>query len=141
MLKIKGIIFKLIHCLQSLSNPVTLSASDTNAEHSFCLCNPILSCRPSEEHYFFCKIHEHRSVSTLRADLNEAVWRGIDWCLVCWSMTVHIKVNTPLEHVSTSVHHVSAQESRHLEQCFLPPARYCCVLITHHFNILGFIFM
>lgn len=41
---------------------------------------------------------------------------GFGWCL--WSMTVHIKVDPPLEHVSTSAHHVSTQESR---QCAFVP--------------------
>lgn len=72
----------------------------------------------------------------------DCVWRGIDWCSVCWSMTVHIKVDTPLEHVSTSARHVSAQEFRQCRETFSSTNRkfLCPYNAMFNFNLLGFIF-
>lgn len=55
-------------------------------------------------------------------------------------MTVHIKVDTPTEHVSTSAHHVSAQEFRQFREEFsssnktsLSPYN-----ASFHLNLVGF---
>lgn len=51
-------------------------------------------------------------------------------------MTVHIKLNTPSEHVSTSARHVSAQESRQCREMSSSTSKTYCVFIKHHFNLL-----
>lgn len=123
VLKIRGIIFKSL----CLPNPVTSSESDSNTSlcAHFSLYNPVLSCRSSEEHYYIVKYTNIDLFSPweltwegLSVCVCVCVWRGIDWCLVCWSMTIHIKVDTPSEHVSTSVRHVSAQEFRQCRETF-----------------------
>lgn len=48
-----------------------------------------------------------------------------DW-LVCWSMTVHIKADTPCERVSTSVRHVSAQECGQCRGTFTSHKTFLC---------------
>lgn len=90
MLKIKGIIFKLIHCLQSLSNPGTLSASDSNAECSFCLCNPILLCRPSEEHYCIVKCMNIDLLPPWELTWMRLYDKGLTdvWCAGAWLYTL-----------------------------------------------------
>lgn len=43
---------------------------------------------------------------------------GLTDVVVCWSMTVHIEVDTPSERVSTSARHVTAQEFRQCRETF-----------------------
>lgn len=125
MLKIRGVILKLIHRLWCLCNLYTLTV---------CSFQPVSLYVSSEEHYHIVTQMSFHPESWPEWD---CVWWGTDWCLVCWSMTVHIKVDTPSERVSTSARHVSAQEFRQCRETFSPTSKtfLCPYSAPYNFNL------
>lgn len=124
-LKIRGITFTEIHFFYCLCS--SFMVSERLGHFSIVR---FLQCTGHQDNnivmlqyksIFFFKKESRLLSSALRSfDLSDTVTSdgGVDWCSVCRSMTVHIKVDTPSERVSTSARHVSAQEFRQCRQTF-----------------------